>query len=62
MQVYGAGTDILLVHRRVESGCTGERGSMLENRWKRGSPGISFGESLESLGGKQTQVSVGSLV
>ncbi len=40
MQVYGAGTDILLVHRRVESGCTGERGSMLENRWKRGSPGI----------------------
>ncbi len=58
MQVHGAGTDILLVHRRVESGCSGERGSMLEDRWQLGSPGISFGESLESLGGKQTQVSL----
>ncbi len=36
MQVHGAGTDILLVHRRVESGCSGERGSTLESRWKRG--------------------------
>ncbi len=52
MQVHGAGTDILLVHRRVESGCSGERGSTLESRSKRGRPGISFGESLESLGGK----------
>ncbi len=36
---------------------------MLENRWKHGSPGISFGKSLESLGGKQnTGKYVGSLV
>ncbi len=35
MQVHGAGIDILLVHRRVESGCSGERGSTQENRWKR---------------------------
>ncbi len=52
MQVHGAGTDILLVHRRVESGCLGERGSTLDNRWKREGPGISFGGSLERLGGK----------
>ncbi len=58
MQVHSEITNILLIHRRVESGCSGERGSTLENRWKRGSPGISFGESLESLGGKKTQVSV----
>ncbi len=57
------GTDILLVHRKVESGCSGERGSTLVNHWKRGRPGISFGESLESLGGKQnTGKCVGSLV
>ncbi len=43
MQVHGAGTNILLVHRRVESGCSGELGSTLKNHWKRGSPGISFG-------------------
>ncbi len=56
--MHGAETDILLVHRRVESGCSGERGSTLEDCWQHGSPGISFGESLESLGGKQTQVRV----
>ncbi len=58
MHVHCAGTDILLVHRRVQSGCSGERGLTLEDRWQCGSPGIPFGESLESLGGKQTQVSV----
>ncbi len=63
MRVHGAGTDILLVHRRVESGFSGDRGSMLENCWKRERPGISFGESLKSLGGKQnTGKCVGSLV
>ncbi len=46
MQVHGAGTDILLVHRRVESGCSGEWVSTLEDWWQHGSPGISFGESL----------------
>ncbi len=46
MQVHSAGTDILL----VESGCSGEQGSTLEDRWQRWSPGISFGESQESLG------------
>ncbi len=50
MQVHGARTDILLVHRRVESGFSGDRGSMLENHWK---CRISFGKSLESLAGKQ---------
>ncbi len=63
MQVHGAGTDILLVHRRVETGCSGERESKLENRWKCGRPGISFGELLERQGGKQnTDKCVGSLV
>ncbi len=63
MQMHGAGTDIFFVHRRVESRCSGEQGSTLENCWKRGSPGISFGESLTSLGVKQnTGKCVGSLV
>ncbi len=50
MQVHGAGTDILLVHRRVELGREGiNAGESLETRGH----GISFGESLESLGCKQ---------
>ncbi len=61
MQVHSAGTDILLVHRRVESGCSGEQGSTLEDRWQRWSPGISFGESGESRKYANTCKCVGSL-
>ncbi len=51
------------VQELISFSFTGERGSKLENSWKCGSPGISFGESLESLVGKQnTGKCVGSLV